>query len=350
MNERRIAGAVACALALLLSGCGTTAPKPEAYEDSFLRPPLDVPPGLEMPDSQGSLSIPSPGPAPAATSSDAVGLVPAPVLPSFPGIRLERAGCERWLVLQAKPEKVWDLVQQFVTSKGLPIMQQSRRLGIIDTRWQDTVPRAADARGNTPKVLGARATYRFRLEHGVEAGNTELYISRRVVQEVATSGGNVWESAPPEPEAEAAMLRTFMVFAGVSEQQAQALLTPAPAPYQASIETDAHGNPLLRFHDSVDNGWRRTGIALDRIGWLVKDRDRSQWTYRVQQAQGGGEKPGFFARLFHTSSVSSGAVYLVMLRQGADGWVELDLRQENDAPAPKTVAEPFLKQLYAQMK
>ncbi len=349
MNDRRIAGALACALALLLNACGTTATKPEPYENSFLRPPLDVPPGLAIPDTEGSLGIPAPVPA-APASADNDGTQLAPVLPQFPDIHLERAGSERWLVLQAKPQQVWDLLQQFIQGKGMTIVQQLRPSGIIDTAWQEIEPRAAKASDAKPQVLGARAAYRFRLEPGEQPGTTELYISRRAVHEVAVAHGSAWESAPPDPEAEADMLQTFMVFAGMSEQNARAQLAAAPAAYQAAIETSASGNPQLRFHDNLDRGWSRAGVALERIGWLIKDRDRSQWTYRVQQAENGGKKPGFFARLFNRHSVSSGQVYLVALRAGADGWVELDLTQEGGAPAPKAVAEPFFKMLYEQMK
>ncbi len=162
---------------------------------------------------------------------------------------------------------------------------------------------------------------------------------------MATSHGNVWESAPPDPEAEARMLRAFMVFAGASTPP-----VAAPATLHASLQVDAQGNTVLSFRDSLDNGWRRAGLALERIGWLIKDRNRSQWTYRVQHASAGGEKPGFFARLFRRHSVTGGPVYLVELRSGAAGWVELDLKTTRGTPVPQTVAGPLLKKLYEQLK
>ncbi len=350
MINRRIAGAATCALALLLSACGTTASKPPSYENSFLRPPLEVPPDLVMPDSEGNLTIPQPpGPGGTVAKPDNGTLALQPLLPSFSGMQIAQDGCERWLVIQATPEQVWDLVQRFVKDRNLAIRQQSRRLGIIDTAWHDTEPFAAKAHDDVPEILGARATYRFRIEPGAQAGNTELYISRRSVNEVLAGRTTAWEAAPPSPEAEAAMLRTFMVFAGVSQQQAATQIQGGTTAYQTALVTDAQGNLLLRFHDTIDNGWRRTGLALDRIGWLVKDRDRSKWTYRVQQANSSG-KPGFFKRLFSSSAVSVGPVYLVVLNPTSDGWVEARMQLKNGTPAPKADAEPFLKQLYTQMK
>ena len=344
MNDRRIAAGVAlCALASLLSACGTFSSPKHLYENSFLRPPLEVPPGLALPVTSDNLGIGSA--TGAAGASGGSSQATQAVLPQFPGMRLERGGCERWLVVQAEPAQVWDLIQRFAKDRNLPIMHESRSQGIVDTAWRDVEPYATAATATTPRVLGARAAYRFRLERGMHPGNTELYISRRAVYEVATSHGNTWESAPPDPEAEARMLRAFMVFAGASAPTAS-----APGSAHASLQIDAQGNTVLSFHDSLDNGWRRVGLALERIGWLVKDRNRSQWTYRVQQAPAGGGKPGFFGRLFGHHAVTGGPVYLVGLRAGTEGWVDLYLRKTDNAPVPQAVAEPLLKQLYEQLK
>jgi len=343
MNDRRIvAGVALCALASLLSACGTFSSPKHLYENSFLRPPLEVPPGLALPVTSDNLGI--------GSVTGASGVSPEAnqtVLPQFPGMRLERGGCERWLVVQAEPAQIWDLIQRFAKDKNLPIMHESRSQGIVDTGWRDVEPYATAATTATPRVLGARAAYRFRLERGMHPGNTELYISRRAVYEVATSHGTIWESAPPDPEAEARMLRAFMVFAGAGTG------TPAgstPVTARASLRVDAQGNTVLSFQDSLDNGWRRVGLALERIGWLVKDRNRSQWTYRVQQAPAGGGKPGFFERLFGHHPVTRGPVYLVGLHAGTAGWVDLYLRKTDNAPVPQAVAEPLLKQLYEQLK
>ncbi|MHB8348188.1 MAG: outer membrane protein assembly factor BamC [Acidiferrobacterales bacterium] len=341
MNHRRIAaGVAACALASILSACGTFSTPRHLYQNSFLRPPLEVPPGLMQPVTEDSLAIGS-----AAGSSGTSALDVQSVLPQFPGLRMVRGGCQRWVVAQATPEDLWVLVQRFAKSRKLTMVRESRAQGIMDTAWRAVEPYASAATATLPRVLGARAAYRFRLERGMHPGNTELYISRRTVYEVATSHGNVWEAAAPDPEAEARMLRAFMVFAGANPSSAA-----APATLHASLQVDVQGNTVLSFRDSLDNGWRRTGLALERIGWLIKDRNRSQWTYRVQHAPAGGAKPGFFARLFGRHPVTRGPVYRVELRAGAAGWVELDLRTAGDAPVPPAVADPLLKNLYEQLK
>ena len=341
MNHRRIAAAaLSGALAVLLGGCGTVGSRAvPAYENSFLRPPLKVPPGLALPVMQDNT------PSGSTLAGISAGIsAEQPVLPQFPGIHLVRSGCQRWLVMQAKPQKVWDLALAFMKKQGLSAVDESRREGIIDSTWHAVEPYAAPANATTPRVLGARAAYRFRIERGMQPGNTELYISRRGVYEVATRDGNVWESAPPDPEAEARMLSAFMVYAGAAAP------ATAATPPTASLQVDAQGNTVLTFQDSLDNGWRRLGLALERTGWLIRDRNRSQWTYRVQRARPGGGKPGFFARLFGHGKVTAGPVYLVQLRAGAAGQVEALVTTTSGMAVPKTVAEPMLKQLYAQLK
>ncbi len=341
MNDRRIATGAVCALALLLSACGTVSSSmPPAYQNSFLRPPLEVPPGLSHPVTQDGLDN-----GVSALGAGFGNEQTQPVLPQIPDMQLVRAGSERWLVAKAQPAQLWDMVRQFVKKQGLKVAQESRRDGTVDTDWQPVEPFAAAATAATPRVLGARAAYRFRLERGMHPGNTELYISRRGVYEVATGHGNVWESAPPDPGAEARMLQAFMVFAGAKMQVATAL-----AKEQVSLQVDAQGNTVLSFRDSLDNGWRRVGVALERGGWLVRDRNRSEWTYRVQRARSGGGKPGFFGRLFGHHGVSGGPVYRVVLSAAAGGWVHVVLTQTDRTPVPTAVAEPLLKQLYQQLR
>ena len=51
---------------------------------------------------------------------------------------------------------------------------------------------------------------------------------------------------------------------------------------------------------------RRVGLALDRVGFTVEDRDRTQGLYFVRYVDPaqdqGGEKKGFFSRLFSFGS------------------------------------------------
>ncbi len=61
--------------------------------------------------------------------------------------------------------------------------------------------------------------------------------------------------------------------------------TGAPAPVvapQATLLKNEDGSSQLSVSDSFDRAWRRVGLALDRGGFTVEDRDRSTGIYRVR--------------------------------------------------------------------
>ena len=60
--------------------------------------------------------------------------------------------------------------------------------------------------------------------------------------------------------------------------------TTAPGPDRARLEKEASGTYQLVVDDGFDRAWRRVGLALDRVGFTVVDRDRSKGTYFVRYA------------------------------------------------------------------
>jgi outer membrane protein assembly factor BamC len=97
--------------------------------------------------------------------------------------------------------------------------------------------------------------------------------------------GFAWAAMPPNPNLEAEMLSRLMVRFGTPEAQAVAAASPAAAasaPAQARLEKDADGVSKLVVNDPFDRAWRRVGLALDRTGFTVVDRDRSTGVYFVR--------------------------------------------------------------------
>jgi outer membrane protein assembly factor BamC len=152
-----------------------------------------------------------------------------------------------------------------------------------------------------------RDKYRVRLERGTEAGTTEVYLTHRGVQEVIKGGADaasVWEPRPSDPELEAEMLKRMLVFLGVEEQKAQSQLAQrAEKPVRAELVSDAGGTMLI-IKEDYSRAWRRTGVALDRVGFTVQDRDRSSGTYYVKYNDPLGEQKekGVLSKLAFWSS------------------------------------------------
>jgi outer membrane protein assembly factor BamC len=187
---------------------------------------------------------------------------------------------------------------------------------VIETGWSEN--RADIPQGPIRNLLGkvidsvysaaTRDQYRVRLERGVETGTTEIYLTHRGVEEVvtgsATDSNTVWQPRPTDPELEAEMLKRLMVYLGVEEQKAQVMLAQdSAARVRAQMVTEADGSTLL-VNEDFSRAWRRTGVALDRVGFAVEDRNRTDGTYfvRYNDPLGDQNSEGVLSKLAFWSS------------------------------------------------
>ena len=236
-------------------------------------------------------------------------------------VRIERSGNQRWLVVNQPAEKVWESVREFWTSNGFVLATDAADLGIMETDWAENRAKIPQdfLRRTLGKVLdglyssGERDRYRTRIERN-SSGGVDIYITHRsMVEEYADSSKTktVWMPRPADPELEIEFMRRLMVKLGASPQQAQqaqaqSTATATPAPVLAKLIT-LDGQPALALADPIDRAWRRTGLALDRSGFTVEDRDRSRGLFDVRYVAptANKEEPGFFSRLFSSKSASA---------------------------------------------
>lgn len=281
---------------LAASGCGIVESKKIDYKSSNKLPTLEIPPDLVAPTADNRYAIPdTEGSGTATLSTYSAERKAAPsgtpsLLPAQDKARIERAGTQRWLVVQATPQQVWPVIKDFWQENGFIVNLESPETGVIETDWAENrakIPQDV-IRRTLGKVLDGlystaeRDKFRTRIEAG--SGGTEIYLSHRGMMEVyATEGKDktVWQPRPADPELEAEMLRRLMLRFGVEENRAQTLLTAKQTPDQARVIRDA-GGALLEMDEGFDRAWRRVGLALDRVGFAVEDRDRSKGTYFVR--------------------------------------------------------------------
>jgi len=279
---------------LAVSGCSIESKKID-YKSAEKAPTLEVPPDLTAPTGDNRYAIPDTqgGTATLSTYSQERKTAPTTsttLLPAQDKVRIERAGTQRWLVVQVTPQQAWPVIKDFWQENGFIIKQESPEIGVMETDW-------AENRANIPqdgirsllgKVIdGAYSTaerdkYRTRVEAGKDG--TEIYISQRGMVEVyATEGKDQtkWQPRPADPELEAEMLSRLMLRFGVEEKRAETLLAKQQTPEQARVVKDAGGS-VLEMDESFDRAWRRVGLALDRVGFAVEDRDRSKGVYFVR--------------------------------------------------------------------
>jgi len=214
------------------------------------------------------------------------------VLPANPDMRIERDGDVRWLTVKADPDALWDRVLDFWQDQGVLLNEQNPEAGIMMTSWlenkanlsNDIITETLSSVFDGLYETGYRDAYRIRLERSGEL--TEIFMTHYGMEE-KLAGENagktiIWEQRPRDPELEIVMLRRLMIFLGAAEDRANAQLAAA-SKYKkprATLMQDEKGAKLLIIEE-FQRAWRFTGLALDRIGFAVEDRNRQAGIYYV---------------------------------------------------------------------
>jgi len=295
----------AVAVTLALCGCSGKAieGKKIDYKSAGKGKALDVPADLSTPPASDRYNVPEATSGSATYSEYTEGQANKPGEPSTAAVlpvrqeavRVERGGSQRWLVVEAEPDALWPAIREFWQDNGFLIDRESPEIGIMETDWAENrakIPESA-IRKLFGKVLDQAYTYperdkfRTRLERGSEEGTTEIYISHRGAYQVLVSEGRQredtkWEMRPTDPELEAEFLYRLMGRLGAKQEQVEAQKKAPASEPRAELTKSGSTPEALLLRDSFDRAWRRVGLALDRVGFTVEDRDRSKGLYYVR--------------------------------------------------------------------
>jgi outer membrane protein assembly factor BamC len=368
---------VAICIAVNLAGCQLASLLPEAkkinYKSAGKLPPLEVPPDLTAPGSDERYVVPDISPTGSATFSayskdrtKLAGVDGATVLPASDetGVRMERSGTQRWLVVKGDPEDIWPAVKNFWQELGFIIKLELPEAGVMETDWAENRAKIPDdlIRSALSKILDTlystaeRDKFRTRLERG-ETGTTEIYISHRGMDEVMEGNvRTVWQPRPPDPDLEAEMLSRLMMRFGATEERARSSVASAGAARERARLGEK--GRALTVNEAYDRAWRRVGLALDRIGFTVEDRNRSQGIYYVRYVNpdedsgaGTGAK-GFLSKLIfwrQGEDTDQPGQYRIQLSEAGQA-TDVKVLNKEGAAEKSSDATRILKLLYDQLK
>lgn len=374
--NRRLSGFALSLLAVAVTGCSII---PESkkidYKSAVKVQTLEVPPDLSqiarderfaVPDASGkgsaTFSAYSADRSPGAQSQNSA------ILPQVDKVRVERSGSQRWLVVNLPADRVWDTVKDFWQETGFIVNIERPEAGVMETDWAENRAKIPDdfIRNTLGKVIdslyssGERDKFRTRFEPGAEAGSTDIFISHRGMEEVYTSSSKDetrWQPRKADPELEAEMLRRLMVRLGSEEKRAEASIASAKAEPRAKLARTGDGSGTLEVLERFDRAWRRVGLALDRVGFTVEDRDRAKGIYFVRyvdpDVDNNKKDPGFFSKMNFWSAkespVDNKVQYRIYLAQeGAITQVQV-LTNEGGSDKSET-ARKILSLLYQQLE
>ncbi|MCY4222060.1 MAG: outer membrane protein assembly factor BamC [Thiotrichales bacterium] len=373
-------GVVVVAGALLVGGCsGTTegSGSEATYKSSRSAPPLEIPPDLSSGAVRDTLPIPG---VDATYSQYASGEVrpgtraAQAVLPAVDSARIERSGDERWLVVAMKPEELWPRLRDFWVDQGFVLETENPEIGLMETEWaarHTPLPAGAIKRlllQATDALYGVtfRDRYRTRIERGTDSDATEIYISHRGAEQTVVGdetptaqreglGERVWLPRPGDSGLEALMLSRLMIFLGVDEERAESIVAAGDPPVpRARLVREDGGATALVLDEGFSQAWRRAGLALDRAGFAVEDRDRSRGLFFVRYSGVGDDREdeGWLSRLkfWKSDEEEDVGAYLVRVQGDAADTSRIVIVDETGTTDESPAASRILTVLQEQLR
>ncbi len=285
--------------------------------------------------------------------------------------RVERAGEQRWLVVNAAPEKVWPALKEFWADAGYTLKRENATIGIMETDWhEDRTKISQDFLRNTVgRILdglwssNTRDKFRVRIEPGLEAGTTDIYLSHRGLEEVYTNTDKTstgWQPRAADRDLEAETLNRMMAKFGVEAAKASAIAaaavsgTAVPGSTAKAVYDKTKGGPLV-VSEPFDRTWRRVGLALDRTGFTVEDRDRSKGLFFVRYIDPEGDSKssdkGFLDKLafWRSDDPASKPQYRIYVAE-TSGVTNIEVQTGEGKPDNSATAKRILALLLDQLK
>lgn len=325
---------------------------------------LEIPPDLSQLARDGRYQ-PQSGVVSASTMRQAgnVQATAAPVaLPTLSSdMRIERQGNSRWLVTSLPPETLFPLLRTFWKERGFALVEDNAEIGLMETNWAENRAKIPMdfIRGTIGRIFdnafssSERDRYRTRVER--TATGSEVYISHRGVVEVYDSiqrVTTVWQARPTDPELEAEFLTRLMVRLGAKDDLARATVANASAPPPRARGTAATGS-TMEIDQAFDRAWRQVGLALDRSGFTVEDRDRNAGLYFVRYIDpklAGKEEPNFFMKFFSSEKEAGRPQRYRVLVKAAGAKTQISMQNSQGASDDSAIARQIIGRLTDELR
>ena len=232
-------------------------------------------------------------------------------------MKIIKSGALRWLVVKKDRKILWPHVMDFWEDMGFEVRKSSKRTGIMETEWIKT----SDLNQNKGSALtrfdqwldnmsgfADRRKFRTRVEPGQEPGTTEIYLSQRsaasgtmdherilaerrgssstprdkyelpeYIDDEKPKKGKIdisEERKLDDFEIDSELLTRLMIKLGASDLDAKNIVKNPTTQVHAEFITQDNGN-YIKLKDPFDRSWRRLSLALDIIGFMTEDKNRS---------------------------------------------------------------------------
>lgn len=356
-------------LSIMIVACSST--PEDTYLASQSRAALQIPPNLTQPVSNPEYDIP--GISSQLTTYSGYSSAENQKKEVLPEIGkdavFKRDGNVFWVEIDKSPNELWPIVRNFIGRAGFEIKYANQTTGTMDTSWRVNEDGASWMASMTS---GDQGTYmdkfRIRLERGKDKNHTRLFIRHkgaRIAKDVVNkdiwenedplavydddSGKTIWVSRPSDPELEIEMLQNFLVYYGIDKDAVDAELSVYSNKQIARLISLDKGM-ALQVNENFPRTWRRIGLALDRMGFIVDDRNRSAGVYYISLPDKfeTKEEKTWFERLLNKDQSELPSSYLLSI-VGKGDKTTVTIRNRESSVLDKEVAEKILRKIQAHI-
>ncbi|MBT6655684.1 MAG: outer membrane protein assembly factor BamC [Candidatus Thioglobus sp.] len=312
---------------------------------------LEIPPDLTKPSSQNAFKLSEYVSVQEDTISfsekDNAIKEASSILRAPSNVEVKKAGERRWLVVDKKPDAVWNLSKSFFKSHGFSIKKTNKKIGIMETDYLESHAEIPDQslgviRSMLKKALKARYAlpivdkYRIRIEPTDNGNKSEVYLTLTSMVEVITGEGGeaentIWQSQEKDQDLETEMLYRLMTFLGSDHAIAREKIIAAKEEKNlaVSIADGVGGYAKLVFSLNQYDTWDNVGWALDQLEVDVEDKDVKEGSFYINVAR--TEDLGIFSRMFGDDAVKKS--FQIIVKQTGTDKTEVyfnDLSEENE--------------------
>lgn len=325
VTREHCAGLVLSLVIAGLSGCGYLFGDDGLFRDNSRdyrraveQPPMQLPPGRRSEGIAEIYAIPEITSEPLPPGQSGVPR-PAPLVSANADqlVRIQRLGDASWVLVAIAPGQLWPQLRSFMSAANVEIARMDARAGIIESTYLNLQGEERPAR------------FRFRVERGVQRGNSELH-----VLQMFQSSEDRWPAQSDDLELEGEMLRGIAQFiansadtAPVSMMAEQSISATARV---ALVDGDA-GSSYISLELPFDRAWASLSRSLELSGFEITDRNRSAGEYYVSyRGDPDDEDGGWFSWLGGKGDEhpAKDLPLLVTLTAVTEGQMEIRLRPE----------------------
>jgi outer membrane protein assembly factor BamC len=147
---------------------------------------------------------------------------------------------------------------------------------------------------------------------------------------------------------------------GVEEEKAKLELTTGKSTTQERAYIDRETGDTLVINEAFDRSWRRVGLALDRIGFTVEDRNRVDGIYFVRylnpdkDSKKKGDDDGILSGIMFWRSGdkddAKAAKYRIQIHNTGTNTSKVTLLNDDGTAVNSSTTSRILKLLHEQLK